>query len=52
MLIKAEPKKKNDSYDHVEEIKKYLINHLDVPDAHIRIKLSEKNEIKNERFIG
>ena len=51
MLIKAEPKKKNDSYDHVEEIKKYLINHLDVPDAHIRIKLSEKNEIKNEDLL-
>ncbi len=51
MVIKAEPKKKNDTYDHVEDIKKYLINNLGVLESEIRIKLSEKDEIKDEDLL-
>jgi len=51
MVIKAETKKKGDSYDHVEDIKKYLIDNLGVSEAEIRIKLSEKDEIKDEDLL-
>lgn len=51
MVIKAETKKKGDTYDHVEDIKKYLINHLEVREDEIRIKLSEKNELKDEELL-
>ena len=48
MVIKADPKKKNDPYDPVEDVKKYLMDNLGVVEAEIRIKLSEKDEIKDE----
>ena len=51
MVIKAEAKKKNDAYDHVEDVKKYLINHLGVIESEIRIKLAEKDEIKDEDLL-
>nr|MCH9845484.1 DEAD/DEAH box helicase family protein [Alphaproteobacteria bacterium] len=51
MVIKAEPKSKNSTYDHVEDIKQYLIEHLNIPATQIRIKLSEKDEIKNEDLL-
>ncbi|MBU6339178.1 MAG: DEAD/DEAH box helicase family protein [Rickettsiales bacterium] len=51
MVIKAEPKKKGNSYDHVEDIKKYLIDNLGVNSEEIRIKLSEKDEIKDEDLL-
>ena len=51
MVIKAEPKKKNEPYDHVEDIKKYLINNLGITESEIRIKLSENNEIKDEDLL-
>lgn len=51
MVIKAEPKQKNNSYDHVEDIKKYLIDNLGVNEKEIRIKLSEKDEIKDEDLL-
>ena len=51
MVIKAEPKAHQSNYDHVQEIKEYLIENLAVAAQHIRIKLSEKNEIKNEDLL-
>lgn len=48
MVIKAEPKKKGETYDHVEEIKSYLIKTLHVLEAEIRIKLSGKNELRDD----
>jgi len=48
MLIKVDPKKKNDPYDHAEDVKKYLIDNLGVRQEEIRMKLSEKDEIKDE----
>lgn len=45
MLIKAEPRKKGEAYDHVAEIKNHLKNHLNVRDEEIRIKLSENDEL-------
>jgi type III restriction enzyme len=51
MVIKAEPKKKEDTYDHVSEIKSYLIDILDVPERQIRIKLSENDEIGTEDLL-
>lgn len=51
MVIKAEAKKKNDNYDHVEDIRKYLINNLGVLETEIRIKLAEKDEIKDEDLL-
>ena len=51
MVIKAEPKRKDSTYDHVEEIKKYLIDNLNIPEMQIRIKLSEKDEIKDEDLL-
>lgn len=51
MVIKSEPKKKGDTYDHVEDIKKYLIDNLSVREEEIRIKLSEKDEIKDEDLL-
>jgi len=48
MVIKAEPKKKGETYDHVEDIKSYLIKNLNVLEAEIRIKLSEKNELRDD----
>lgn len=46
MLIKAETAATNIS--HVDEIKKYLMDNLEVREEEIRIKLSEKDEIKDE----
>lgn len=51
MVIKAETKKKGDSYDHVEDIKNHLINHLNVREDEIKIKLSEKDELKGEELL-
>ncbi len=51
MVIIAEPKKKGDRYDHVEDIKKYLTEKCQVIDHEIRIKLSENDEIKNEDLL-
>jgi type III restriction enzyme len=48
MLVKVDPKKKNDPYDHAEDVKKYLIDNLGVRQEEIRMKLSEKDEIKDE----
>jgi type III restriction enzyme len=48
MLIKVESKKPNDSYDMAQDVKKYLIDNLGVAETEIRIKLSEKDEIKDE----
>ncbi len=48
ILIKADSRKKNDPYDHVEDVKKYLMDNLGVSPEEIRIKLSEKDEIKDE----
>lgn len=48
MLIKVEPKKKNDPYDNAEDVKKYLMDNLSVRQEEIRMKLSEKDEIKDE----
>lgn len=48
MVIKAEPKKKNETYDHVEDIKSYLIKNLNVLESEIRIKLADKNELRDD----
>ncbi len=48
MVIKAEPKKRNETYDHVEDIKAYLKNHLNVREEEIRIKLADNDEIGDE----
>lgn len=51
MVIIAEPKKKGEDYNQVEEIKKYLIDKCQVQDSQIRIKLSENDEIKDEDLL-
>lgn len=51
MVIIAEPKKKGEDYDQVEEIKKYLIDICQVQENQIRIKLSENDEIKDEDLL-
>lgn len=48
MLIKAEPQKKDDNYDHVAAIKAYLQTNLQVSESEIRIKLAGKNELKDD----
>ncbi|ASF48075.1 DEAD/DEAH box helicase [Methylovulum psychrotolerans] len=48
MVIKAEPKKKGEAYDHVAAIKDYLIKNLNVLDSEIRIKLSDNNEMRDD----
>lgn len=48
MVIKAEPKKQGQAFDHVEAIKTYLIKNLNVLEREIRIKLSEKNEMRDD----
>jgi type III restriction enzyme len=48
MVIKAEPKKKGQAYDHVEDIKSYLIKNLNVMEREIRIKLSDNNELRDD----
>jgi type III restriction enzyme len=48
MVIKAEPKKRGEACDHVEDIKLYLKNHLNVREEEIRIKLADNDEIGNE----
>lgn len=45
MVIIAEPKKKDDPYDHVSEIKKHLIDRCQVPADAIKIKLSGHDEL-------
>lgn len=51
MLIIAEPKKKGEDYDQVQEIKKYLIDKCQAQEREIRIKLSENDEIKDENLL-
>lgn len=51
LVIKAEPKKAGDNYDQVADIKKYLIENLNVREEQIRIKLSEKDEIGDEDLL-
>jgi type III restriction enzyme len=51
MVIIAEPKRKGDDYDHVADIKKYLIEKCQVQEEQIRIKLSEKDELKDEELL-
>ena len=41
MVIKAEPKKKGATYDHVADIKSYLMKNLNVLEDEIRIKLAD-----------
>ena len=48
MVIKAEPKKQGESYNHVTEIKSYLMKHLNVLEDEIRIKLADNNELRDE----
>ncbi|MCG6553126.1 MAG: DEAD/DEAH box helicase family protein [Candidatus Magnetominusculus sp. LBB02] len=48
MLIKAEPKRKGEAYDHVEDIKSYLIKNLNVLESEIRIKLADNNELRDD----
>lgn len=48
MVIKAEPRRQGSTYDHVGAIKSYLIKNLNVLEAEIRIKLSEKNELRDD----
>lgn len=48
MLIKAEPKRKGEAYDHVEDIKSYLIKNLGVLESEIRIKLADNNEMRDD----
>ena len=45
MVIKAEAKKKDDTFDHVQAIKEYLIKNLQVSEDNIRIKLSDTDEL-------
>jgi len=52
MVIKAEPKKKNNDFDQAAEIKSYLMNNLAVREDEIRIKLSENDEIGDEDLLG
>ena len=51
MVIIAEAKKKNETYDHVEGIKKYLIDKCQIPEQKIRIKIAESNQIKDEDLL-
>lgn len=48
MVIKAEPKRKGEAYDHVEDIKSYLIKNLNVLEREIRIKLANNNELRDD----
>jgi type III restriction enzyme len=48
MVIKAEPKKKGEAYDHVGDIKSYLIKNLNVLESEIRIKLADNNELRDD----
>ncbi|QFY42677.1 restriction endonuclease subunit R [Candidatus Methylospira mobilis] len=48
MVIKAEPKRKGEAYDHVEDIKSYLIKNLNVLESQIRIKLADNNEMRDD----
>ncbi len=52
MVIIAQPRRQNDDYDHVEDIKKYLMDICQVQERQIRIKLSEKNEIKDDDLMS
>jgi len=51
MVIKAEPKKKGDTYDHVADIKSYLMKNLNVLEDEIRIKLADKDELGDEDLM-
>ena len=48
MVIKAEPKKKGETYDHVADVKDYLMKNLNVLEDEIRIKLADNNELGDE----
>ncbi len=48
MVIKAEPKRKGEAYDHVEDIKSYLMKNLGVLESEIRIKLADNNEMRDD----
>ena len=51
MVIIAQPKNKNDDYNHVAEIKKYLIDKCQVQETQIRIKLSEEDGLKDDDLL-
>jgi type III restriction enzyme len=51
MVIIAQPKYKGDDYDHVAEIKKYLIDKCQVQETQIRIKLSEEDGLKDDDLL-
>lgn len=52
MVIIAEDKSKGNDYDHVEDIKKYLIDKCQAQEGQIKIKLSENDEIKDEDLLA
>jgi type III restriction enzyme len=52
MVIIAEPKRQGEDYDHVEEIKKYLIDKCQVLEQQIKIKLSGTDEIGDEDLLN
>ena len=52
MVIIAEPKKQSEDYDHVEEIKRYLIDKCRVLEQQIKIKLSGTDEIGDEDLLS
>lgn len=52
MLIKAESQRKGSTFNHVDEIKKFLISKLGVNKEEIRSKLSSNDEIKDEDLLS
>ncbi|MCH2547707.1 MAG: DEAD/DEAH box helicase family protein [Alphaproteobacteria bacterium] len=51
MVIIAEPKKKGEDYDQVQEIKKHLMDKCQAQEREIKIKLSENDEIKDDDLM-
>ena len=55
MLIQVErtgKDQKDKKFLHSEDAKKYLIQHLGVPESAIKIKVSEKDELKDESLLS
>ena len=55
MLIQVErtgKDQKDKKFIHSEDAKKYLINHLGIPEEAIKIKVSEKDELKDESLLS
>ncbi len=52
LLIKVETKKQQSTYNHVEDVKKYLLQNLNINEDEIKIKLSEINEISNLNLLS